>query len=134
LAIVSLITSKQIINIIALIIPVFSLISVSIGVGFIVSALYVFFRDLPYFYELVCFLLWISSPIFYPSEIVPDSVKIFLFLNPLSPIIESIRQISLSGNSPDLLLMLHSCISSLVIVTIGIVFFKTGRRYFMDLL
>lgn len=134
LAVVSLITSQKIINIIALLVPVISLILVCIGIGFIVSTLYVFFRDLPYFYELICFLLWISSPVFYPSEIVPDSVKIFLFLNPLSPIIESIRQISLSGNLPNPLLMIHSLISSLIILTVGFIFFKTRRRYFMDLL
>jgi len=66
LAIVTLWKSQSLINVIALIFPVIGLSLVCTGVGFFVSTLYVFFRDLPYFYEIVCFVAWISSPIFYP--------------------------------------------------------------------
>ena len=134
LAIVTLITSKSWVNFLALVLPLTALVLVCVGVGFIVSSLYVFFRDLPYFYELVCFLLWISSPVFYPSEIVPHGVRLFLFLNPLLPIIDSIRQISLSGNLPDVMLIVHSCLDSLIILAIGTICFRTWRQQFMDLL
>jgi ABC-type polysaccharide/polyol phosphate export permease len=70
LAIMTLVNSKSLVNVLALIFPFIALILVSTGVGFLVSALYVFFRDLPYFYELVVFVIWISSPIFYPAAIV----------------------------------------------------------------
>ena len=60
---------------------VLGLVLVCTGVGMLMSALYVFFRDLSYFYELLTFFLWISSPIFYPKEIVPEEVKKFLLLN-----------------------------------------------------
>ena len=49
-----------------------------------------------------------GSPIFYPADIVPAAVQKFLILNPILPIIESIRQIVLSGNLPDLMLITHS--------------------------
>ena len=61
-------------------------------------------------YELVTFFLLFSSPIFYPLAIIPQEVQKFLILNPLLPIIESIRQISLSGNFPDSSLIFHSFI------------------------
>lgn len=134
LAIVTLIISKNILNVIALIFPLLALSLVCTGVGFLASALYVFFRDLPYFYELVCFVLWISSPIFYPTEIVPDSVKSFLLLNPLIPIIESIRQISLSGTLPDLTLILHSILNGFILLVLGWVCFRSWQKNFMDLL
>lgn len=134
LSIVALWKSKSFINVIALIFPVIALALVCTGIGFLVSTLYVFFRDLPYFYEVVCFVLWISSPVFYPPEIIPDSVRPFLALNPLLPIIESIRQISISSHLPDLHLMGQSLLSGLIILAIGWSCFRSWRHLFMDLL
>ncbi len=134
LIIVTLIISQSLVNVIALILPITGLVLVCTGIGMLMSALYVFFRDLSYFYELLTFLLWISSPIFYPKDIVPENVARFLVLNPIYPIIESIRQISLSGDLPDLILIAHSLISGLIVLTIGVVGFSIWRSQFMDLL
>lgn len=134
LVIITLINSKSIVSVVALLLPCLALVLVSTGVGFLVSALYVFFRDLPYFYELVVFVIWISSPVFYPAAIVPPQVKPFLSLNPLSPIIESLRQITLSGNTPDLSLIWGGLLGGITILSLGWVCFHMWRHQFMDLL
>jgi ABC-type polysaccharide/polyol phosphate export permease len=134
LVIITLINSKSLVNVLALLFPFLALVLVCTGIGFLVSALYVFFRDFPYFYELIIFVMWISSPIFYPSAIVPKSVKPFLGLNPLSPIIESLRQISLSGAPPDLNLIWGALLSGLIILSLGWACFQLWRHQFMDLL
>ena len=134
LIIITLLISKSLLNVAALLLPILGLVLVCTGVGMLMSALYVFFRDLSYFYELLTFLLWISSPIFYPVDIVPESVTRFLIFNPILPIIESIRQISLSGELPDLTLIAHSLISGLIVLAIGTVAFSSWRSQFMDLL
>ncbi|MBD2139538.1 ABC transporter permease [Anabaena sp. FACHB-1237] len=134
LAIMTLINSKSLVNVLALIFPFLALILVSTGIGFLVSALYVFFRDLPYFYELIVFVIWISSPIFYPAAIVPKQVKQFLGINPLSPIIESLRQITLSGSTPDLNLIWGALLSGIIILALGWTCFRLWRHQFMDLL
>jgi lipopolysaccharide transport system permease protein len=134
LGIMTLINSKSIINVFALIFPCIALVIVCTGVGFLVSALYVFFRDLSYFYELVVFVLWISSPVFYPAAIVPKEVKAFLAFNPLSPIIESLRQISLSGALPNITLIASALLSSIIILSLGLICFQMWRHQFMDLL
>ncbi|MBW4561747.1 MAG: ABC transporter permease [Mojavia pulchra JT2-VF2] len=134
LAVITLINSKSLINVFALLFPFLALILVCIGVGFLVSALYVFFRDLPYFYELVVFVIWISSPVFYPAAIVPKQVKQFLGLNPLSPIIESIRQLTLSGTLPDFSLIGSALLSGIIIMSLGWACFHLWRHQFMDLL
>lgn len=134
LAAMTLFSSRNPVNVIALFFPSLALILVSIGVSFLVSALYVFFRDLPYFYELVIFVLWITSPIFYPAAIVPAKVKPILRLNPLSPIIESLRQITLSGALPDFSLIWSALLSGIIIFSLGWVCFQLWRHQFMDLL
>lgn len=134
LAIVTLISSQNIINLFALTIPVLALLMVSAGFGFLTSALYVFFRDLPYFYELFVFVLWISSPVFYPEDIVPAQLKPFLVLNPLFPIIASIRHIAVLGGLPDLHLLFGSLLSGIIILGLGWGCFQWWRSQFMDLL
>ncbi|AVH62888.1 MULTISPECIES: ABC transporter permease [unclassified Nostoc] len=134
LALMTLINSKSLVNVLALVFPFIALVLVSTGVGFFTSAMYVFFRDLPYFYELVVFVLWLSSPIFYPAAIVPPQVRQFLGLNPLSPIIESLRQITLSGSLPDLGLIWGALLSGIIILALGWTCFHLWRHQFMDLL
>lgn len=134
LAIVALIQSHSLLNAISILLPFIALVLFAVGVGFFVSALYVFFRDLPYFYELIVFFLWVSSPVFYPAAIVPPQVKMFLGINPLTRIIESIRQITLSGNSPDLSLIGAALLSGLTFSVLGWFYFRAARYHFMDLL
>lgn len=134
LTVMTLVNSKSFVNVLALLLPCLALTLVCTGIGFLVSALYVFFRDLPYFYELVVFVLWITSPVFYPAAIVPVEVKPILRLNPLSPIIESLRQITLSGAQPDLSLIWGALLSGIIILSLGWICFHLWRSQFMDLL
>lgn len=126
--------SQSLINMAALFLPLLALTLVCTGVGFLVSSLYVFFRDLPYFYELVVFILGISTPVFYPAAIVPEKIRLFLNLNPLAPIIESIRQIVLSGGVPDFTLIWGSLLGSVLVLVMGWMCFHGWRSQFMDLL
>jgi lipopolysaccharide transport system permease protein len=134
LVVITFINSRNILNIIMLVFPILSLALISIGVSFLVSALFVFFRDLTYFYELVCFIVWISCPVFYPLAIVPKQIQTFLFLNPLVPIIESLRQISLSGQLPRLDYIEGALFSSFIFLFIGWFSFQKLKPNFIDLL
>lgn len=134
LVLMTLVNSKSLVNVLALLLPLLALSLVCTGVGFLASALFVFFRDLPYFYELIVFVMWLSSPIFYPSAIVPASVKSILVLNPLLPVIESIRQISLSAALPEFSLIGQSLLSGVIMLVIGWSCFHGWRHLFMDLL
>ena len=122
------------INVLAIPLPLTALLLISMGIGFLTSSLYVFFRDLPFFYELIQFVIMLSSPIFYPAEIVDPSIRTLLELNPLYPVIESLRQIVLSGNLPDLYLILRSLLSGIIILAVGWICFNWLRPKFMDLL
>jgi lipopolysaccharide transport system permease protein len=124
----------SLINVMAIPLPLIALVLLSTGIGFIVSALYVFFRDLPFFYELVQFVLWLTSPIFYPAAIVDPNRRPFLELNPLYPIIESLRQITLSGDLPDPASIVRAWLSGTIILAIGLITFNWLRPKFMDLL
>jgi lipopolysaccharide transport system permease protein len=126
--------SSSLINIISIPLPLLALILISTGIGFLTSSLFVFFRDLPFFYELIQFILMLTSPIFYPAEIVDPSIRVFLELNPLYPMIESLRQIVLSGNPPEFFLIFRSLLSGTIVLIVGWICFHWLRPKFMDLL
>lgn len=137
LAIITSILSPHpsiVLNVIAIPAILLGLVAISTGVSLVISSLYVFFRDLPFLYELVQFVILMSTPIFYPSAIVDPRIRTFLELNPLYPVIESLRQIVLSGNPPDLLLILRTWLSGIIMLGVGIVCFNWLRPKFMDLL
>jgi ABC-type polysaccharide/polyol phosphate export permease len=131
---VGTIVTKSLINLAIFPLPFLALTLVCLGAGFLVAGLFVFFRDLPYFYELVVFVLWISSPVFYPASIVPPQVRPFLDLNPLFPIIESTRQIVLSGEPPEIGMLVRALLGGLIIFGLGWSCFRSWRSQFMDLL
>jgi ABC-type polysaccharide/polyol phosphate export permease len=78
--------------------------------------------------------MWITSPIFYPAELVPAVVRPFVVLNPLAVIMSSVRQISLSGSTPDPALIIASFASAAFWFMIGTSIFVAARKDFMDLI
>jgi lipopolysaccharide transport system permease protein len=77
------------------------LIAFSAGLGITLGLLNVFFRDVGQLFAVVVqFWFWLT-PIVYPVSILPDSVRRFLILNPMSGIIGASQQILVSGQWPD---------------------------------
>jgi ABC-type polysaccharide/polyol phosphate export permease len=134
LAIVSLFTSHDPLNAVALLVPALAIVMFSLGFALAVSALYVYFRDLSYLYELIVFVLWITSPIFYPAALVPAAVRQYLAYNPLSTIIECVRQIALSGMRPSFHLMGAAVLAASIVLALGVLTYASMRDRFMDLI
>ncbi len=134
LAIVTLVKTHSLFSVILLLLPFSLLIVVCTGISLFVSSLYVFFRDLSYFYEIATFVAWITSPVFYPPDIVPEAVKPFINLNPLVPVIQIFRQVSLEGRFPESIYLIHGFCSGIIILTLGWLFVRRVQSAFMDLL
>ncbi len=134
LAIITVAVTHQPLRLLLLPFPLFGLVMLSIGVAFLVSTAYVFFRDIPHIYELVTFLAWITVPVFYPAEIVPAKVLQVLYFNPLFPMIESLRQIIVGPALPQLSWIAASLFNGIVGCGLGYLVFNGLRRQFMDLI
>ena len=61
------------------IVPVFLAFVFSMGVGLVLSALVVFFRDINYIYGVCLTAVTYFTPLFYPITIVPDRPDINFF-------------------------------------------------------
>ena len=73
--------------------PIACLIMFNIGVGLILSALYVFFRDIQYLYEVLTMLLMYLSAIFYMVDGYPVTIQNIFMLNPIYCCIRYVRLI-----------------------------------------
>ena len=91
-----------------------------------------FFRDAPHLYELATFFLWVTSPVFYPAEIVPHRLQHFLVYNPLYPILTTSRDLVLTPSLPPLWLFALALAEGALALVLGVAAFRAMRSRFMD--
>lgn len=131
---VTIYVSHRPLHCIYLIVPSLALLMVTVGFSLGTAALFVFFRDLPYLYELVVFALWITSPIFYPIDLVPIGVRHWVTLNPIADIIELVRSIVFTQAAPSSAAMLNALGVSVVALAAGTLLYRLTKNDFMDLI
>ena len=134
LLLIAAFTSRNMANVLLLLIPLTALILVSVGAALGASLLYVFYRDIPHLYELLVFVFWVATPVFYPLSIVPARYRPFIEWNPLSQIIESIRSLALLNRVPSVLHLLVPLALGIVVAFLGWIAFRASSRRFMDYL
>lgn len=118
-----------------IVIPIVLLISFmcSVGLGLILAAINVKYRDvryaLPFFIQMLLFV----TPVIYPASIA-GKYSWVLALNPMTGAIQSSRA-SLLGTTPvNWELISVSFIACVVLMFVGIYIFKKVERYFADII
>lgn len=106
----------------------------ALGLGFIVSAATVYFRDLEHILGIFVMAWQFASPVMYPVDYVPDSFKTIFMLNPMSPLILGYRSVLYSGEAPDMLSTLYSLGFGIAVLVIGWFVFKKLERRFAEVL
>lgn len=85
---------------ICLLYPTVCLALFNIGIGMILSALYVFFRDIQYLYDIFMRLLMYMSAIFYTIDRYDHNTQMLFFLNPIYLFIRYFRKIIIENAIP----------------------------------
>jgi ABC-2 type transport system permease protein len=63
-----------------------------VGVGMLLSALFVFYRDLGHVWEILLQLLFYASAIVFPFGLIPVRFRLLIAFNPIAQIIEDMRR------------------------------------------
>ncbi|NBH34033.1 ABC transporter permease [Clostridiaceae bacterium] len=117
---------------IMLIYPIGCLFILIIGTGLILSAMYVFFKDIQYLYDIFTLALMYFSAIFYDVSIFSGSrMEKLLYINPIFVYINYVRQIVLFDQIPSLTYHLYSLVYALVILRIGTWMYKKYNYMFL---
>ena len=113
-----------------LIFPVATLCLFNIGVGLILSALHVFFRDIDYLWRVFLMLVMYGSAIFYPVTNLSPKLQVILAINPVYRHIEYFRQVVLEGVIPswDMHLTLMA-FAALVIIVGGWMYKRFNTKF-----
>ncbi|MCL5781983.1 MAG: ABC transporter permease [Patescibacteria group bacterium] len=104
----------------------------AVGLGLILAATNVKYRDvryaLPFFIQLLIFV----TPVIYPASIAGKYSKI-LALNPMMGVVQNARAVLLGTTEVNWTLIATSLIGCIVLLFVGIYVFKKVERYFADI-
>ncbi len=114
----------------------FCLCVLTLGIGWIVSALNVFFRDISQIVGVVIQVGFWATPIFWDIEMMPSKVQMVLKLNPMFYIVQGYRDsfIYQKGFWEHPALTLYFWTITLLILVVGIVVFQRLKPQFADVL
>ena len=110
------------------------LILFSCGIAWFVASLGVFLRDLSHAIGIVLQVLYFMTPIFYSVEMVPEKFRPILLLNPLTPIVQSARQILMYSQWPNWQALGIVMLLSMAVFQMGYFWFMKTKRGFADVL
>ncbi len=116
---------------IMLLYPIGCLVVFNLGVGLILSALYLMFRDMKYLYDIFTLLLMYLSAIFYSIDAYSQKVQYLFYLNPIYVYIRYFRKIILEGTIPKLSFHLLAAAYAIVVLVIGAVIYKKKNYKFL---
>lgn len=114
-----------------LIYPVICLIIMNIGIGLILSALYIFFKDIQYLYRLFTQVVMYGSAIFYSIDILPQHLQTVFYCNPIFVCITYFRSIVLYNTVPDLSMHLLLAAYAVALFAIGCWIYKKNNYKFL---
>lgn len=117
-----------------LLVPVFwaLLLMFAMGIGWMFSLFSLVARDIQHGLGLVMMLLTVLSPFAYTPDMVPPSLKLILYMNPLSYFVLSFQQLICYGTWPDPVAAGGSIVLALTSFLVGFGVFRRAKHVFFD--
>lgn len=102
-----------------------------LGLGMLLSAAMVFFRDIQFLWGVLTMIWMYLTPIFYPESILPEQVAWVLKVNPLYYFINFLRSCVIDGVSPEPVVYVQCFLISLCVLAAGAWVFKKSQDKFV---
>jgi len=104
------------------------------GLSWFLASLGVFVRDIGQIIGMLMTVLMFMCPIFYPLSALPEGIGQYLYLNPLTLIVDQVRTVLIIAGQPDWLKLGYYSLISLFCAWVGWFWFSKTRRGFADVL
>lgn len=115
-------------------VPVTLLVILALGVGLILAAITVKFRDVVHLYSVLMTALMYLTPVIYPISILPDWLYSLVMLNPLTNIMMMFRDLMLYDTVFTLSTLGVAVIETVICLGIGVyVFYKKQDEFILNL-
>jgi len=106
----------------------------ALGVSLLSSALNVFARDLRLAVPLTIQLWLFVTPVMYPLQTVPPSIRGYYLANPMTGLVESFRRVLVYGRAPSIGLLLPAIVGAAATFLIGYWYFAATESRFADVI
>ena len=103
-----------------------------LGIGFIVSSVTVYFRDLEHIIGIILMAAFYGTPIVYKLEQLPANLQILMQLNPMTHLINAYRDIFYYQQMPNLKILGVLLGGSIVLTIVGYFIFKKLQKGFAE--
>ena len=114
--------------------PILFLAGFSLGIGLILAAVTVKFRDIMHLYSVFTTALMYLTPVIYPMSILPDWLSPIVKANPVTYILLMFRDVMLNGNFPNILGILIAFIETVLALGVGLyVFYKNQDQFILNI-
>lgn len=110
------------------------LIILTVGISWILTSLGVFLRDIGQTIGIITTVLMFLSPIFYPVTALPETLQPWMMANPLTFIIEQVREVLIWGNTPNWIGLGFYAGIAVTVAWVGYAWFQKTRKAFADVL
>ncbi|SLM61830.1 O-antigen export system permease protein RfbD [Dickeya aquatica] len=110
------------------------LVFITLGISWFLAALGVYIRDVSQMTGLITTALLFLSPVFYSVDSLPEQFQDLMKINPLTLIIEQVRDVMIWGRPVNIIDFLLITVFSLIILIFGYLFFKRTKKGFADVL
>lgn len=115
-------------------IPMILLVVFCLGVGLILSAITVKFRDIMHLYSVFTTALMYLTPVIYPLSILPDWLLPIVRLNPITNILIMFRDVMLYNSCMDWKSLLIGIFEAILVLGIGLrVFYKNQDDFILNI-
>lgn len=118
-------------QIILLFIP---LVLMTLGLGYFVSAVSVYIKDLSNIINILMMIMLYTSPVFYALENIPKELQFVCLLNPLTLLIENMRNVLLYNVNINVIEYAISLCIAVILYCIGVYVFNRTKEGFADVL
>lgn len=118
-------------KLICLLYPIVCLVLFNIGVGLILSAVYVFFRDMQYLWAVFLQLLMYLSAVFYTIDHYSPTAQNLFLLNPIYLFIRYFRKIVIEATIPTVWFHLLMLADVVIVLTLGCLMYKKNNHKFL---
>lgn len=106
----------------------------ALGMAWIVASLGVYIPDVRKIVAVITQVGFFLTPIIWPLSAFPGEYRWIVHLNPLTVIVESVRDVTLRAQQPDWIGLAIVTLIGLAICQIGYAFFMKTKRGFADVL
>lgn len=106
--------------------------SLGLGLGLVISAVTVKFRDFSFLMAFAIQLLLYTSAVICPLSAVPGKWIVLLRLNPMANVIEAFRYACLGSGGCPVASLFYSGVFSITLLLSGLILFKKAQQNFVE--